>query len=103
MADVTPLIWGYKYTREIARRMPLFCGEAALLHPKFPAGSKATVVAESSPFPMDTPPIVYTSEDDKAIEQYVRALGKHTIDAYFYWHTHNGRWTVATCWHSVGT
>ena len=56
--------------------MPHFRGEAAPLHPKFPAGSAAAVVEEGVPSPIDAPPIVYTNEDDKAIEQYVRGIGK---------------------------
>lgn len=75
VADVQPLVWGYKYTREIARRMPHFRGEAAPLHPKFPTGSAAAVVEEGMPYPIDAAPIVYTAEDDKAIEQYIRLLG----------------------------
>ncbi|KAF7796088.1 hypothetical protein EIP86_007259 [Pleurotus ostreatoroseus] len=84
IADVQPLIWAYKYTREIARRMPSFRGEAAPIHPRFPAGSKAAVIEEGTPFSVNAPRIEYSLEDDKAIEQYIRGL-------------------VATCWHSLGT
>ncbi|KAJ3549123.1 hypothetical protein NM688_g5215 [Phlebia brevispora] len=84
IADVTPLIWGYKYTREIARRMPSFRGEPAPLHPDFPPGSKAGLIAEGVPFTIDYPRVEYTREDDEAIERYVRKL-------------------TATCWHSLGT
>jgi alcohol oxidase len=33
-----PLIWGYKFTREIARRMPHFRGEPPVFHPAFAPG-----------------------------------------------------------------
>lgn len=55
--------------------MPAFRGEAVSIHPKFPAGSKAAVVEEGVPFPLNYPRLVYTAEDDKAIEQYVRETG----------------------------
>lgn len=55
--------------------MPAFRGEAAPIHPKFPASSKAAVLEEGMPFPIDYPRLEYTTEDDKAIEQYVRGLG----------------------------
>ena len=78
-ADVEPLMWGYKYTREIARRMQSFRGEVAVLHPKFPAGSDAAVIETGTPFAIDDPPIVYTSEDDEAIVKYIRAVGELTF------------------------
>ncbi|KAH9053397.1 alcohol oxidase-like protein [Lactarius vividus] len=37
-ADVQPLTWGYKFSREIARRMPHFRGEPPELHPPFAPG-----------------------------------------------------------------
>ena len=76
MADVTLLVWAYKHTREIARRLPLFRGEPPSLHPQFPEGSKAAAVPEADgPFPMDAERIVYTNEDNNAIEQFIRATG----------------------------
>ncbi|TFY83874.1 hypothetical protein EWM64_g151 [Hericium alpestre] len=83
IADVKPMMWGYKMTREIARRMPLFEGEYAPMHPVFPPGSKAGIL-EGPPVPFDTPRVVYTEDDDKAIELYTRQF-------------------VSTAWHSLGT
>ncbi|CAE6457691.1 unnamed protein product [Rhizoctonia solani] len=84
-ADVDVQIWAYKQAREIARRMPQYRGEFAALHPKFPEGSAAACVK------LDGPPevekikdIVYTHEDNKAIEAYLRQF-------------------VETTWHPVGT
>ncbi|KAH9959185.1 alcohol oxidase-like protein [Russula dissimulans] len=85
MADVKPLTWGYKFSREIARRMPYFRGEPAVLHPAFAPGSAAAVVEHAEgPIAFDTPRVEYSDEDERAIEAYVRA-------------------TVSTTWHALGT
>ena len=71
-----PLTWGYKFSREIARRMPHFRGEPAALHPAFPPGSAAAVVEHAEgPIAFDTPRIEYSDEDERAIEAYARATG----------------------------
>jgi hypothetical protein len=76
MADVQPLIWGYKFTREIARRMPHFRGEPPILHPAFAPGGPASVLAlAEGPVPMDAPRIVYSEEDERALEEFARAQG----------------------------
>ena len=76
MADVKPLMRGYKFTREIARRMPHFRGEPAPLHPAFAPGGPASLVEHAEgPVPMDAPRITYSDEDERAIETYVRAMG----------------------------
>jgi alcohol oxidase len=74
MADVKVLTWGYKFTREIARRMPHFRGEPAALHPAFTPGSPAAIVPHAEgPVAFDTPRIEYTEEDERALEAYARA------------------------------
>jgi hypothetical protein len=73
---VQPLIWGYKFTREIARRMPHFSGEPPALHPAFAPGGPASIVAHAEgPIAFDTPRIVYSEEDERALEAFVRANG----------------------------
>ncbi|KAF8262154.1 hypothetical protein EI94DRAFT_731781 [Lactarius quietus] len=73
-ADVRPLTWGYKFTREIARRMPHFRGEPPVLHPAFPPGGPASVIAHADgPVPFDAPRIVYSEEDERALEDFARA------------------------------
>ncbi|KAI0066445.1 alcohol oxidase-like protein [Artomyces pyxidatus] len=84
MADVTPFIWAYKYTREIARRMPLFRGEYAPMHPRFAPDSSAAIHEVEGPVPIDAPRIVYSAEDDAEIERFTRE-------------------TIGTTWHSLGT
>ncbi|KAI9432496.1 alcohol oxidase-like protein [Lactarius indigo] len=61
MADVQPLTWGYKFAREIARRMQHFRGEPPEMHPAFAPGGSASVVARTEgPVPFDAPRIVYS-------------------------------------------
>jgi hypothetical protein len=75
-ADVQPLIWGYKFMREIARRMPHFRGEPPTLHPAFSPGGPASVVAQAKgPVAFDTTRIVYSEEDERALEAFIRANG----------------------------
>ena len=70
------LTWGYKLTREIARRMPHFRGEPAALHPAFAPGSPAAIVPHAEgPVAFDTPRIKYSEEDEHALEEYARATG----------------------------
>ena len=76
MADVKPLTWGYKFMREIARRMPHFRGEPPAFHPTFaPGGAAAIVEHTNGPVAFDAPRIEYSDEDERALEAYVRASG----------------------------
>lgn len=53
----------------------LYRGEEAGSHPPFPKSSKAAIVEfADGPIPDNTPPIEYTKEDDKVIEQYVESV-----------------------------
>ncbi|KAE9385299.1 hypothetical protein BT96DRAFT_949933, partial [Gymnopus androsaceus JB14] len=85
--DVAILRWGYKRGRELARRMRSFRGEIPTGNPKFPSSTTTTSVvvpSASGPVDIDAPDIVYSAEDDKAIDDHHRA-------------------TVFTTWHSLGT
>jgi alcohol oxidase len=74
MADVKTLTWAYKFTREIARRMPYFRGEPATLHPAFAPGSPAAVIPHAEgPITFDAPRIEYSEEDERTLEAYARA------------------------------
>jgi len=82
---VRPLTWGYKFLREIARRMPHFRGEPPMLHPAFTPGGPASIVTHAEgPVPFHAPRIVYSEEDERALEAFAYAK-------------------VATGWHSLGT
>ena len=74
MADVKPLAWGYKFTREIVRRMPHFRGVPPTMHPAFnPGGTAAIVEHAEGPIAFDAAPTVYSEKDERAIETYARA------------------------------
>lgn len=69
------LKFGYKLTREFARRMPCYEGEYTPNHPVFPEGSEALCKQDVRPVPADAPKLEYTAEDDKALEAYLRKFG----------------------------
>lgn len=84
-ADVQRLIWGYKFLHEIARRMPHFASEPSDLHPAFAPGRPASIVAHADePVEFDMPHIVYSEDDERALEEFSHAK-------------------VTTCYHSLGT
>ena len=62
--------------------MPSYRGEVVAGHPVFPADSKLQPRAHDGPVPVSEPDLVYSEEDEKAVEDYVRRV-------------------VATAWHSV--
>lgn len=68
---------GWKVGREYGRRMSSYRGESASDFPKFPAGSGAAVPStHNTPTSVDAPDIVYTKEDDKAIDDFLKANGE---------------------------
>ncbi|KAL4261268.1 GMC oxidoreductase family protein [Pleurotus pulmonarius] len=83
-SDLEVLRWAYKKGREIARRMPLYRGEPIQCHPAFAPDSDAACGERSGPVDVSAPNIVYTPEDDEAINSHVRMK-------------------VQTSWHSMGT
>ncbi|KAF9478333.1 alcohol oxidase [Pholiota conissans] len=83
-ADLVILRWAYKKSRELARRMQSFRGDLVVGHPEFKVDSSAATSLTASPADISAPEIVYTKEDDDAIDEYHRK-------------------TVETTWHSIGT
>jgi len=81
--DLALLKWGYKRTREFARRMACYRGEYAPSHPEFSEES-AAFCKDMLPVDVTAPDIQYSEEDEIAIENYTRK-------------------SVATAWHSLGT
>ncbi|KAJ7689990.1 GMC oxidoreductase-domain-containing protein, partial [Mycena rosella] len=75
--NVIALPWEYKKAHEIAWRLPAFCGALAPAHPNFAPGSPAAHF-ETTPVPLDVPKIIYSAEDDKAIDANVRQFVKTT-------------------------
>ncbi|KAF7340007.1 GMC oxidoreductase [Mycena venus] len=83
-ADLATLKWGYKKSRELARRLPVYRGEFLAGHPMFADKSAARCRDEGIPVDVSAADIQYTEEDDAAIEAYTRKF-------------------VQTTWHSLGT
>ena len=74
--------WGYKLSREFARRMPSYRGEVVSDHPVFSQSSKLFAQLHPGPVPITEPDFELTDEDERIIEEYVRQ-------------------NVHTAWHSV--
>ena len=56
--------------------MPHFRGEPPALHPAFAPTGPASVLAHAEgPVPFDSPRIVYSEEDERALEEFARAQG----------------------------
>jgi alcohol oxidase len=79
--DVAILRYAYKRARELARRMSFFEGEVSLGHPTFAAGSSATY-KDSSPVEIEAPDIVYSAEDDKVIDTFIRTICKSHLSTF---------------------
>jgi len=81
---VAILRWAYKHVREIARRMEFYRGDLGVAHPTFTEGSQAAAQLIDTPVEASASKIVYSKEDDDAIDNFHRP-------------------TVQTTWHSIGT
>ncbi|KAF8685193.1 GMC oxidoreductase [Rhizoctonia solani] len=77
-ADVEIQKWAYKKARECARRMRSYRGEYAPLHPKFPKDSAAACIRLDGPPPLVEEDLIYTPEDDAAIEVFIRQMSQST-------------------------
>ena len=67
----------WKLCREHGRRMSYYRGEYAPDYPKFPAGSAAATSPDNTaPVPADSPDLVYTEEDDKAIDNLLKSISE---------------------------
>ncbi|PIL33968.1 hypothetical protein GSI_03676 [Ganoderma sinense ZZ0214-1] len=83
--DLAVLRYTWKLSREYGRRMTSYRGEFAPDFPIFPTGSAAAVSPDhNTSVSIDAPDIVYTEEDDKAIDDFLKA-------------------NIRTAWHSLGT
>ncbi|KAJ7275401.1 GMC oxidoreductase-domain-containing protein [Mycena haematopus] len=83
-ADVAILRWGYKRSREFARRLGVYRGEYLPGHPAFADASAARCHGEAMPVDISASDIVYTDEDNEAIDAFTRKF-------------------VQSTWHSLGT
>lgn len=70
--DLAMAMWLYKKQREVVRRLDVYRGEYAPLHPPFAADSDAACAKRDGPLPPDVKDIVYTAEDNAVLKQWVR-------------------------------
>lgn len=82
--DLKKQVWAYKKSREMMRRTAMYRGELAIGHPQFPAGSPAACVETEEALGEGVENVVYSPEDDAAIETWLRE-------------------NIGTTWHSLGT
>jgi choline dehydrogenase-like flavoprotein len=71
--DHAMAMWLYKKQREVVRRLDVYRGEYAPLHPAFAADSDAACRKREGPLPADVKDIVYNEEDNAILDQWVRA------------------------------
>jgi alcohol oxidase len=82
--------------------MPVYRGEVATDHPKFPEGSEAISKPVDEPVPVDAPKIKYTEADNSAIDEYIRNAGNVKFyNKYLEVSSHFSNITVGTTWHCV--
>ena len=81
--DLVILRWGYKKSRELARRLKYYAGDVVVGHPNFKPGSKAATSQSNAPTAVTAPKIVYSKEDDDAIDEYHRRTGWFLPLVYF--------------------
>ena len=74
-ADLVVLRWTYKHVREIVRRMEFYRGDIQAGHPTFADGSQAATQLTGSPVEISASKIIYTKEDDDAIDDFHRRSG----------------------------
>lgn len=75
--DLAVLRWGYKKARELGRRLAFYRGDIEATHPRFPEGSKAAINASTAPVDISSPDIIYSAEDNEAIDTYHRETGAY--------------------------
>ena len=79
-ADLVTLRWAYKHLREIGRRMQVYRGDLEIGHPTFAEGSQAATQQAGTPVEISAPKIVYSKEDDDAIDEFHRRTGLYTYN-----------------------
>ena len=77
------LRWAYKKCREHARRMKFYRGDLRVGHPNFAEGSQAATQQVGTPVEISAPEIIYSKEDDDAIDEYHRRSGSYGLVQVF--------------------
>ncbi|KZT03332.1 GMC oxidoreductase [Laetiporus sulphureus 93-53] len=78
--ELALLRWLYKRSREFARRLPYYRGEYLPDHPNFAPHSAAACRASAQPVEMSAQNLVFTEEDDRAIDDYIRICAMKARD-----------------------
>jgi alcohol oxidase len=78
-ADLVILRWAYKHVREIGRRMEFYRGDLQFGHPTFAKDSQAVTQPDGLPAEISSPKIVYSKDDDDAIDEFLRRTGSYHI------------------------
>ena len=79
-ADLLILRWVYKHVREIGRRMEFYRGDFQDGHPTFAEGSQAATQLAGTPVEISASKIVYSKEDDDAIDEFHRRTGSYSVN-----------------------
>ena len=79
-SDLVVLRWAYKHGREISRRMEFYRGDFQAGHPTFAEGSQAVTQPAGAPAEISAPKIVYSKEDDDAIDEFHRRTGSYNVN-----------------------
>ena len=79
-ADLVILRWAYKHVREISRRMEFYRGDLQVGHPTFAEDSQAATQLAGTPVEISAPKIVYSKEDDDAIDEFHRRTGSYIVN-----------------------
>jgi alcohol oxidase len=79
-ADLVTLRWAYKHAREIGRRMEYYRGDFQFGHPTFAEGSQAVTQMAGAPAEISASKIVYSKEDDDAIDEFHRRTGSYSVN-----------------------
>ena len=79
-ADLDILRWAYKHAREIGRRMEFYRGDLQVEHPIFAEGSQAATHPTGTPVEISASKIVYSKEDDDAIDEFHRRIGSYNVN-----------------------
>ena len=79
-ADLVILRWAYKHAREIGRRIGFYRGDLEIGHPTFAKGSQAVTQQSGTPTEISASKIVYSKEDDDAIDEFHRRTGSYSVN-----------------------
>ena len=66
--------------------MEFYRGDLEIGHPTFAKGSQAATQQAGTPVEISAPKIVYSKEDDDAIDEFHRRTGSYYVNFSLNWH-----------------